>query len=75
MERFVSKGAREILADNADRIYNKLVRHATGRNLYDIATGNRKPDLKPKKVMVTMILSWGKDADPKAEQQQEQQAR
>ncbi len=29
---------------------------ATGRKALDIATGKRQPELKPKNVMVTMIL-------------------
>ena len=56
MERLASKAVRNIYTDQTDRTHNTLVGDATGRKAYDIATGKRKPDLKPKNVMVTMIL-------------------
>ena len=74
VERLASKEARKIHTDKTDRIYNKLVGDATGRKAFDVATGVRKPELKPQNVMVTMILFREKEADPKAEQRKEKQA-
>ena len=74
METLASKAARNIYTEQTQNIYNKLVGYATGRKAFDIATGIRKPDLKLKNVMVTMILFREKEADPKAEQRKEKQA-
>ncbi len=73
MERPASKAARKIYTDKTDRIYNDLVGDAEGLKAFEIATGVLKPDLKPKNVMVTMILVREKETDPKKEKQKEKE--
>ncbi len=67
IERLTSKAARNINTDKTDRVYNKLMEAASGRKPLEVATGVRKADLKPKNVMVTMILFGEKEAHPKKE--------
>ncbi len=74
MKTLASKAARSIYTDKTDRNYNKLVGVAPGRKAVDIATDIRKPDLKLKNAMVTMILSRQQEASRKAEQTKEKQA-
>ncbi len=73
--RLASKAARKIYTDKTDRSYNKLVGDAEGRKALNIATGFRKADLKPKNVMVTMILFREEEEGPKKEKQKEKEVR
>ncbi len=45
--------------DETDKIFNKLVKAAPLLKSFNILTGERRPDAKPKNVMVTMILFRG----------------
>ena len=68
VERLTSKTARKIFTDKTDKLYNKLVEDATGRKIFDLASGKRKADVKPQNVMVTMILFREKEDDKKEKQ-------
>ncbi len=70
VERVASKAVRKIYTDKTDKLYIKLVEDATGRKALNIAIGKRKSDVKPKNVMVTMILFREKE-DYKKEEQRE----
>jgi hypothetical protein len=74
VERLASKTARKIYTDKSDKIYDKLVGDVAGQQASDVATGVRKPDLKPKNVMVTMIFFREKEGDPKKEKQKKKEA-
>ena len=45
--RLTSRTARKILTDKTDKMYNKLVEDPTSRKSFDLASGKRKPEVKP----------------------------
>ncbi len=70
LECLACKSTWKIHTDKTDKIYNKLVKEAPQLKGLRVFSGKRKPDVKLKNVMVTMMLYREKE-DAKAEKLRE----